>query len=302
MRLTQHIVVGVMRWRYLQATRTELDIYIAVLDNRNHAINEWHDDLTALQPLILRVLGVDTHSGIAHDSLRTRGGHNSVVALLVLMNYVALSVNRISGYRTIHIVLQMIEVALLFLVDDLFGRKGGQRLGIPVNHSQATIDEALVIEIHEDLDNALTALLVHGESRAVPVAGSAQTAQLLQDNASMLVGPCPGMLEEFFTSQLMLLDALLSEFLHHLGFCSDRSMIGARDPQRILALHASTADKNVLNGVVQHVAHVQHTRHIGWRNDDSVRLAAIRFRTEKFVVQPILVPFRFDLFGVIFAC
>ena len=54
-------------------------------------------------------------------------------------------------------------------------------------------------------------------------------------------------------------------------------------------LFSSTPD--VLYRVVQHVAHVKHTRYVWWRNNHSVRLAAIRRRTEKLVVQPILVPF-----------
>ena len=51
-----------------------------------------------------------------------------------------------------------------------FGLKSCQCLGIPVHHTQATIDIALVIQIHKYLDHTLTTLLIHREGGAVPVA------------------------------------------------------------------------------------------------------------------------------------
>ena len=196
----------------------------------------------------------------------------------------------------------MEEVALLLFVDDLLGREGGEGLRIPVHHAQATIDKALVIEIDEDLDDALGTLLVHGEGSAVPIAAGTKAAQLLEDDASVLVGPVPGMLQELLTGEVVLLDALLGELLHHLGLCSDRGMVGAGDPAGILTLHTGTTHENVLDGIVQHVAHVEHTGYVGRRNHDGIGLASVWLTREKFVVQPILVPFAFDLFRVVFAC
>ena len=61
-------------------------------------------------------------------------------------------------------------MALLLFIDDLLGREGGEGLRIPVYHAQTAIDKALVVEVDEDLDNALGTLLVHRKGRAVPVA------------------------------------------------------------------------------------------------------------------------------------
>ena len=88
----------------------------------------------------------------------------------------------------------MEEVALLLTVDDLLGREGGEGFRIPVHHAQAAIDETLVIEVDEDLDDALRALHVHGEGGTVPVAAGTQTAQLLENDAAVLVSPFPGVL------------------------------------------------------------------------------------------------------------
>ena len=185
------------------------------------------------------------------------------------------------------------------LYGEVYGREYKRALRPLVNKR---IDVAFVVEVDEDLDDAFGTLLVHRKRRAVPVARGTQTAQLLQDDASVLVGPSPCMLQEFVAREVTLLDALLGKFLHHLGLGSYRGMVGAGNPQCVLALHAGTTNQDVLNGVVQHVAHVQHTRHVGWRDDDGVGLTSIGFRGEQLIVQPILIPFRFDLFWVVFAC
>ena len=78
----------------------------------------------------------------------------------------------------------------------------------------------------------------------------------------MLVGPLPCVLQELLTGEVVLLDALFSQFLHHFCLGCNRSVISARHPEGVFAFHASAAHKNILNSVVQHVAHMQHTRHI----------------------------------------
>ena len=49
-------------------------------------------------------------------------------------------------------------------------------------------------------------------------------------------------------------------------------MVGARLPQHIPAAHAFEAAQDVLDGVVEGMAHVQRARHVGWRDDDGVGL------------------------------
>ena len=224
MGLAQDVVVGVMGGSHLQTARTELYLHIAVLDNVDDAAHERHDDLAALEPLVLGVLGIDAHGGIAHDGLGARGGNDSIVALAILVDDVALGTQLLlvlEGCQTVDIVLEVIEVALLLAVDDLLVAQSGLSLGVPVHHAQATVDIALVIEVHKDLQNALAAGLVHGEGGAAPVTRGTQFAQLLQNDATMLVGPVPSVLEELVARKVTLADALLGQALHHLGLGSD---------------------------------------------------------------------------------
>ena len=91
MRLTEHIVISIVSRSHLQTTRTELDIHIAVFNNRNHTVHQRHDDLVPLEPLVFRVLGVDTHGRITHDGFRTSRGHHCIISLGILVDHIAVS-------------------------------------------------------------------------------------------------------------------------------------------------------------------------------------------------------------------
>ena len=224
MGLTQHIVIGVVSWRHLQTTRTELDIHIAVFNHRDDAVHERYNHLAPLQPLVLRILGVDTHGGITHDGLRTGSCHYCIIALLILVDDITLCLQSllvVERLQVSHIIFQVEQMALLLFIDHLFGRKGGECLRIPVHHAESAIDEPLVVEIDKHLDHTLTALFIHGEGRTVPIATGTEATQLLQDDTAVLVGPVPSVFQELLTGQVTLLDAFACELLHHLCLSSD---------------------------------------------------------------------------------
>ena len=63
---------------------------------------------------------------------------------------------------------------------------------------------------------------------------------------------------------------------HHLG--RDAGMVGAGLPQHVLAAHALEAAQDVLQRVVERVAHVQRAGDVRRRDDDAVGLGAARAR------------------------
>ena len=117
----------------------------------------------------------------------------------------------------------------------------------------------------------------------------------------MLVGPVPSVLEELLAADVGLLDALLRQLVHHLGFGGDGGVVGARHPAGVLALHAGAADQDVLNRVVHHVAHVKHTGHIGRWDHDGIGFAFVRGGVEVVLVHPVFVPFAFNFLRAVFA-
>ena len=99
------------------------------------------------------------------------------------------------------------------------------------------------------------------------------------------------MLEKLLSGEIELADTLLSELLHHLGLGGDGGMVGAWCPKGIFPLHTRTAYEDILYRVVEHVAHMEHTRHI-WRRDDyRVGFATVGHRLKQVVRHPIIIPF-----------
>ena len=98
--------------------------------------------------------------------------------------------------------------ALGVLVDDFVVTHGREGLGVPVHHPDTLVDPTFAVEIDEGVDNRLGKSRFHREAGAVPVAGAAQLAELLQDDAAVLLLPFPGVLEEFLAADVLLGDAV----------------------------------------------------------------------------------------------
>ncbi len=60
------------------------------------------------------------------------------------------------------------------------------------------------------------------------------------------------------------------------------------------------ADQDVLEGVVQGVAHVQDAGDVGGRDDDAIgRLAAVGPGPKEALLLPIFIPLRLDPLGIV---
>ena len=295
----EHIVVRIVGGRDFQTAGTEFDIDIAVFNDRNHTIHEGDAHLLSLQPTILRILGVNAHGRVAHNGFGARGCDNGIATFLVTMDDFALN-SRCGTVISLNIILEVVEFAFLLAIDHLFVGECGLRLGIPVDHTEATIDQPFVEEINKDFDHAFAARFVHREGGAIPIARSTELTKLLENDAAVLFCPIPGVGKELFARQITLANALFRQFIDHFGFSRDRSVVSAGHPASILAFHASTTHENILNRVVQNMSHVQNTSNIGGRNDNRVRPALVGLRTEKFMVGPVSIPLTFHCLGGVF--
>ena len=76
-------------------------------------------------------------------------------------------------------------------------------------------------------------------------------------------------------------------------------MVCTGHPASVLAFETRTAHEDILNRLVEHVPHVEHTRYVGRRNNDGKRFPAIRFAMKEFVVQPVLVPTGFNVSRIV---
>ena len=157
----------------------------------------------------------------------------------------------------------------------------GLAAGTPVHHVLAAIDQALFVQAHEGFAHRAREPGIEREALAGPIAAVAGALHLPFDDAAVLFFPLPDALFELLAAQVALVQAFLFELAlhHHLG--GDAGVIGARQPQRVVAAHAMPADRDIDVGVLEHVAHVERAGDVGRRDDQREDAARIFGRRRK---------------------
>src|SRR4029077_10129107 len=84
------------------------------------------------------------------------------------------------------------------------------------------------------------------------------------------------------------------------SLCSNSGVIHARQPKYLKAAHSRAPGKNVLNRVVEHVSESKHAGNVRRGHDDRERwLRRFRVRHEIAIVDPALIPFRFNRIRIV---
>ena len=131
------------------------------------------------------------------------------------------------------------------------------------------------MKFYKNFKNGARQTLVHREALARPVAGGAEPLELVDDGAAQLRLPLPDALQELLASHLAAAGLLAFHQLaldHHLG--RDAGMVGARLPEHVPAVHALEPAQDVLQRVVERMAHMQRAGDVRRRDHDRVRLRA----------------------------
>ncbi len=166
------------------------------------------------------------------------------------------------------------EAALDRLVIDFVVGDGSLKLRVPVDQALAAIDEAIAEEIEKRLPDRTHAALVQGEPRPLPVTAAAQLPELLEDTRLVLILPGPDSPDQFVSTQIMpglpflLADSPLDD---RLG--GDSGVVGARDPQGVVALHAPPTNQYVLKRVIERVTEMEGARYVGRGDHNAKRLS-----------------------------
>ena len=179
----------------------------------------------------------------------------------------------------------------------------GHQLRIPVDQPLVLVDQAFLVQLDEHFHDGARQSLVHREALARPVAGSTEALELIDDDAAALRLPLPDAFEEFGAAHVAATRLLPFHQLpldHHLG--RDAGMIGAGLPQYVAAAHPLEAAENVLQRVVQRVAHMQRARHVRRRDHDGERRGVFSFRAaghERAALLPDTRHAAFDIGGLV---
>ena len=270
-------VVEIMRRGDLHRPRPLGRVSILISHNGNTASGDRQGHELADQARIPLILRMHRHARVAQHGLRPGRGDDDEVArlpfrrLAVLVEGDGVFIGDAVRQRIGEMPIGAVHLALL----DLQVRDGGLEMRIPVHQPLVAIDQALLVQLHEDLAHGRVQPLVQGEPLARPVARGPQAAQLAHNGAAALGLPFPDLVDEGVAAHVAPPDIARRRQLtldHHLG--RDTGVVRTRQPQHRLALHPVIAGQDVLQGVVQRMADVQAARHIRRRNDD--RIGALR--------------------------
>ena len=283
MALAGLVVVGVVGGRDLHHARSELAVDEVVGDDRDAAVDQRQDDVAADEVAVAVVGGVDGDGGVAEHRLGAGGGDHGEPAG-----------HPLDG------VAHVPQLALLVGVLHLVVGQGGPAAHAPVDEVVAAVDEALAVEAAEHGAHGARESVVQREALAAPVARAAHALELVDDDASVLVAPFPDPLEEGVAPEGVARAALLQQGALHHVLRGDAGVVGAGQPQGVVARHAPPADERVLERVVEGVAHVQDARDVGRRDDDGVGgLVRVGVGGEAAGLVPQGVPFRLGGVGLV---
>ncbi len=176
----------------------------------------------------------------------------------------------------------------------LVGQRGAAARA-PVDDVFAAVDESFVVQLHEHFSHRAGEPFVHGEALPVPVARRAELLELVGDGRMVLFLPAPHFLDKRLPAQVVAGLFLLGELLLNNVLRGNAGMVGARHPQGLEALHAFETDENVLDRVVERVAHVKNAGHVGRRDHNRIlRFGGILIGMEMPPLHPGGIPFVFD--------
>jgi hypothetical protein len=280
--LARFEVVGIVRGGDLDHAGAELGVGQIVENDRNLAIHQRRRDGVAVHIGVAWVAHIDSDGGVAKHGFGARCGDGEKTV------------------RAIHRIADVPEAALGVLMNGFEIGQRGVAARAPVHHVGAAVDEAALVEAHEGFGDCEGEFGREGEALARPVDAVADGLHLIDDASAVLALPLPDALFEGLAAELMASDSFFGELAFHHHLRGDAGVIGARQPEGVVAAHAMPAGGGVHDGVVHHVAHVQRAGDVGRRDDHGeYRAGAVRVGAEDVLVDPPLGPRRLETPGLI---
>ena len=247
-------VARVVPRRDLERAGSELGIDVLVGDDRQPSPDERQDRRLADQTGVALVLRVHRDRRVREHRLgaHRRDRHRARTGL----------------ERVIDHVQRVLDGALLHLE---VGYRRAQA-GIPIDQIVIAVDEALLVEPHEDVRDGAHVVVVHREALVRVVERRAQRPELALDRVAVLLPPMPDPPDELLAADLLAARALALQQLLDLALCRDAGVVRPEDPLGPAPPHPRHPDARVLDRGVQRVAHVQAAGDVRWRHGDRVVL------------------------------
>jgi hypothetical protein len=100
--------------------------------------------------------------------------------------------------------------------------------------------------------------------------------------------PFPDFFQKGAATHLMTITTFLHNLAFHQHLCGNPGVVGTGLPKRFFAAHPVNPDKNIHEGILKRMPHMQGAGNIGWRQHDAVGvLPGLRLEYSKLL--PALV-------------
>ncbi len=275
-------VVRVVRRSDFHATGSEFGFDIFICNHRNFSAENGKNQRFADQILVAFIARADGHGHIAEHRLRAGGGNDHPA--LFAFDRVANVIERPFGFDM-----------LAFFI-----RQGRGTARAPVDNPVSPVNQSFLVQPAEHFLHRPAEAFIHGEAFTIPVAGTSQFFQLVDNGAAIVLLPRPDLFQKGFALKIVAARPLFRQLALDDVLRGDSRVVGARHPQRVFALHAPPADEHILNGIIERVAHVQNTGHIRRRNHDGGRIPGLRrVHCKGLFLQPLGVPLFFNRFRIV---
>ncbi len=146
--------------------------------------------------------------------------------------------------------------------------------------------------MNKNLLNLTGVIFIHRKALATPVTGASKALKLLDNDPSVVLLPLPYHFKKLLTPNIMLGLTLGPELLLNLCLRGNPRMVCTRQPEHFLPLLSGPATKDILQGVIQDMPHVQNSSDVRRRDDYRISgLVRGCVRAKTIRLQPLPVPF-----------
>ena len=266
-------IIGIVGGSNFQGAGTEFLIHIFVKDDRYRPIEYRQKHIRSREVSITFILRVHSHCCITQKRFRSRSGHRQVA---------------VSVFKR---VTDIVEVAIHLFMLYLKVSQCCVAPGAPVNDVITPVNQLFIIETHKDFPYGPGKALIHGKPLSTPVTGTSQPFQLGDNHATEFFPPLPDQFNKSFPTNLVTISSPRGKvFFHHI-LGSYTRVVRAGLPQDTIPFHPFVSAQNILEGIIEGMAHVQASGYI-WRGNDDRKGGFIRFgtRLKEMIFLPVIIP------------
>jgi len=160
----------------------------------------------------------------------------------------------------------------LRFVDDFLIRERRLRGRVPIDHSDASINQLLLIKIDKNSLDSADIIVIESVALARPIARTPETFELLDNDAAMFILPFQHAAQKFLSAEIMsrfLFSA--AEIFFDSGLRPNAGVVGPRQPEYFAAKHARATSENILDRIVEDMPESERAGNVWGRNDDRER-------------------------------